>query len=52
MRGYCLPPIALDRWRIRQMAGLIALAYSQFADTEKRLALGLDLMAEAEEHLL
>ncbi len=51
MRGYLSPPIQLDRWRMRQMAGLIALAYSRFADTEKRQALGLELMEEAEQHL-
>jgi hypothetical protein len=51
MRGYLSPPIALDRWRMRQMAGLIAIAYSRFADTGQRRALGLGLMEEAEQHL-
>ena len=51
MKGYLSSPIELNRWRMRQMAGLIAIAYSRFADTEKRRALGLELMEEAEQHL-
>jgi len=51
LRGYTSRPIELDAWRIHQMAGLIALAYSGFADTEKRLALGLQLMREAGQHI-
>jgi hypothetical protein len=51
LNGYLSDPIDLDVWRIRQMAGLIAIAYSCFADTRKRLMLGMQLMEEAERHL-
>jgi hypothetical protein len=51
MKGYMSAPIELDAWRIRQMAGLIAIAYACFADVEKRLALGIQLLEEAEQHL-
>lgn len=44
MSGYKSEPIYLDAQLTRQMAGLIALAYSGFADTEKRLALGFRLL--------
>jgi hypothetical protein len=49
--GYQATPIELNRRRIRQMAGLIAIAYSRFADTEQRRALGIALMEVAEQHL-
>jgi hypothetical protein len=46
MKGYELEPIELDERLRRRMAGLIALAYSGFADTEKRLAVGLRLLQQ------
>jgi len=51
LRGYTSNQIELDPWRIHLMAGLIAIAYAGFADTEKRLALGLQLMREAQQNL-
>jgi len=51
LSGYQSSPIELEHRRIRQMAGLIALAYATFADTTNRLALGTQLMQEAGRHL-
>ncbi len=51
LSGYQSPPLELDQWRLRQMAGLIALAYASFADADARLALGVRLMQEADRHL-
>jgi hypothetical protein len=38
----------LDLRRMKQAAGVVALAYARFYDAEKRTALGLRLLAEAE----
>lgn len=46
IQGYKSKPIELDFLRIGQMAGLIAIAYSGFADTEKRLSLGIRLLKQ------
>lgn len=51
LSGYQSSPLALDPWRIRQMAGLIAIAYASFADAEMRIALGIQLVQEADQHL-
>ncbi|MFB3880648.1 MAG: hypothetical protein ACE149_05260 [Armatimonadota bacterium] len=51
LSGYQSSSLELNAWRIRQMAGLISLAYASFADTGKRLALGLQLMHDAARHL-
>lgn len=45
--GYELERIELDEQRMRRMAGLIALAYSGFADTELRLAVGFRLLQQS-----
>jgi hypothetical protein len=44
-------PIDIDRWRIRQMAGITAIAYARFASAERRIELGIRMMKEAEQHL-
>jgi hypothetical protein len=46
IKGYESEPIALDERLRRRMAGLVALAYAGFADTEKRLAVGLRLLRQ------
>ena len=48
MKGYNSEPIALDARRMRWTAGLTAIAYSGFADTERRLALGIRLIQQSE----
>ena len=46
--GYKSEPIEIDFRRMRWAAGLIAIAYAGFADTERRLDLGLRLIARSE----
>jgi hypothetical protein len=41
----------VNRWRMRQMSGITALAYARYADTWRRTELGLQLIREAERHL-
>lgn len=47
MQGYATCPIEIDPDRIGQIAGLTALAYARFADSEKRMSSGLALMKQA-----
>lgn len=51
LSGYQSSPVELDHWRIHQMAGLIAIAYASFADADRRIALGVRLVQEADRHL-
>lgn len=46
MEGYQAEAIPIDQWRIRQLAGIISLAYAAFADFEKRMELGLRLVGQ------
>jgi hypothetical protein len=44
LEGYQQEPGEIDLGRVKRLAGVIALAYAQFADEEKRIALGLRLL--------
>jgi hypothetical protein len=44
--GYQSVPIQIDQKRLKKVTGIIAIAYSRFAETEQRLKLGLTLLNE------
>lgn len=46
LEGYHAAPGQIDFMRVKQLAGLIALAYAWFADAEQRTTLGLRLLSE------
>jgi len=46
MEGYQSEPVQIEQMRIKELAGIISLAYAQFAEFEKRMELGLRLLGE------
>ncbi len=47
LRGYLSEHADIALPKVRQLAGVIALAYASFADADKRIRLGLGLLGEA-----
>ena len=47
MEGYQTKPIKIEQKRVKRIAGIISIAYAQFADFEERIELGFRLLSEA-----
>lgn len=47
IQGYQSDPVPIELRRVKQLAGIISIAYAQFADAEKRTRLGFRLLDEA-----
>jgi hypothetical protein len=48
LRGYQPEPGLIERTHVERLAGMIALAYAEFAEHEERTTLGLRLLSESD----